>query len=40
MKYDDVCQPAQFSPYFRLLIESKLGISMTRVVDGLAIDFR
>ena len=35
-----VCQPAQFFPNFFLLKESKLGISITSVVDGLEIAFK
>jgi hypothetical protein len=40
MKYDEVYANRPSFHRIRLLIESKLGISMTRVVDGLAIDFR
>ena len=35
-----VCHPAQFFPYFFLLAEAKLGISITSLVDGLEIDFK
>jgi hypothetical protein len=35
-----VCQPDQFFPYFFLLSESKLGISIMSLVDFFDMDFK